>query len=52
MEKDLAGWDGLPSFEFLALSTPIEYFICILIMDFFILYFRHLKIGQYHTFFF
>ena len=38
MEKDLAGWDGLPSFEFLALSTPIEYFICILIMDFFILY--------------
>lgn len=35
MEKDLAGWGGLPSFEFLALSTPLEYFICILIMDFF-----------------
>ena len=34
--EDLAGlgW-GHPSFEFLALSTPLEYFICILIMDFF-----------------
>lgn len=54
MKKELAGlgWP-LPSFKFSALSIPPEYFIWILIMDLFLLlYFRYLKIGQYHTCFF